>query len=55
MLTWLSPLLIGLSLLLLARAFYVLYVHGRGTRVSKIITWTSAAVVAGFWTWRLIS
>ena len=54
MMTWLSPLLIGLSVLLLARAFYVLYVHGRGTRASKIITWTSAVVVAGFWTWRLV-
>ena len=54
MMTWLSPLLIGLSVLLLARAFYVLYVRKCGTRASKIITWTAAACVAGFWTWRLV-
>jgi hypothetical protein len=47
--------LIVLSVLLLARAFYVLYVHRRGTRISTAITWLSAILVAGFWTWRLIS
>ncbi len=46
--------MIAVSLLLLGRAFYVLYVHRRGTRVSKVITWLSALLVAGFWTWRLI-
>jgi len=45
--------LIGLSVLLLARAFWILYVRGRGTRASKIITWASATVIVGFWTWRL--
>jgi hypothetical protein len=52
--TWLAPILIVLSVLLLARAFYVLYVR-RGTRISTAITWLSAILVAGFWTWRLIS
>jgi hypothetical protein len=46
--------LIGLSVLLLGRAFYILYVHRRGTRVSKVLTWMSALFVVGFWTWRLI-
>ena len=46
--------LLALSLLLLARAFYVLYVRGRGNRVSAVITWLAAAVVVGFWTWRLV-
>jgi hypothetical protein len=51
---WLAPVLIGLSVLLLGRAFYILYVHRRGTRVSKVLTWMSALFVVGFWTWRLI-
>jgi len=53
--TWLAPVLIGLSVLLLGRAFYVLYVNRRGTRVSKIITWLAALVMVGYWTWRLLS
>jgi hypothetical protein len=51
---WLAPVLIALSIVLLGRAFYILYVHRRGTRASTIITWLSAAFVVGFWTWRLI-
>ncbi len=51
---WPSLVLIALSLVLLGRAFYILYVHGRGTRMSTIVTWLSAALVIGFWTWRLI-
>jgi hypothetical protein len=50
---WLAPLLIGLSVVLLGRAFYVLYVRRRGTRASTAITWLSAAFVVGYWTWRL--
>jgi hypothetical protein len=52
--SWLSPLLIALSVLLLGRAFYIVYVHGRGTRASKVITWLSAAFVVAFWTWRWV-
>jgi hypothetical protein len=51
---WLSPLLIALSLLLLGRSFYILYVKRRGTRASTVITWLAAAFVVGFWTWRLV-
>jgi len=51
---WLTPVLIGVSLVLLGRAFYILYVHRRGSRASTVITWLSAAFVVGFWTWRLI-
>jgi hypothetical protein len=40
--------------LLLGRSFYILYVRRRGTRASVIITWLSALVVIGFWTWRLV-
>ncbi len=50
---WLAPVLIALSLVLLGRAFYILYVHRRGTRASKFITWLAAAFVVGYWTWRL--
>jgi hypothetical protein len=51
---WLAPVLIGLAVLLLGRAFYILYVRGCGTRASKIITWLSATFMVGFWTWRLL-
>jgi hypothetical protein len=52
--SWLAPVLIGLSLLLLLRSFYILYVQRRGTRASAIITWCSAVAVIAFWTWQLI-
>jgi len=51
---WLSPLLIGVSILLLGRSFYILYVHRRGTRASTFITWLSAAFVTAYWAWRLV-
>jgi len=51
---WLAPVLIVLSLLLLARSFYILYVQQKGTRASIVITWLSAVFVIGFWTWRLV-
>jgi hypothetical protein len=51
---WLWPVMIGLSVLLLGRAFYVLYVKGRGSRVSAVITWLSAIFVVGYWTWRIL-
>jgi hypothetical protein len=51
---WLAPVLIGLSVLLLLRSFYLLYVRRRGSRASAVITWLSAVFVIGFWTWHLI-
>ena len=51
---WLAPALAGLSVLLLARSFYILYVQRRGTRASAVITWCSAVFVIGFWTWQLM-
>jgi hypothetical protein len=51
---WLSPLLIGLSIAAIGRAFYVLYAKKRGTRLSHVITWLAAVFVVGFWTWRLV-
>jgi hypothetical protein len=51
---WLSPVLIGLSVLLLLRSFYILYVRRRGTRTSTVITWISAIFVIVFWTWQLM-
>ena len=51
---WFAPVLIGLSVLLLLRSFYLLYVRRRGSRASAVITWLSAVFVIGFWTWHLI-
>ena len=51
---WLAPVLIVLSVALLGRAFYVLYVRRRGNWASMVITWLSAAFVVAYWTWRLV-
>jgi hypothetical protein len=51
---WLAPVLIGLSVLLLLRSFYILYVRRRGTRLSAVLTWLSAIFVIGYWSWRLM-
>jgi hypothetical protein len=52
--SWLAPVLIALSVLLLGRSFYILYVQKRGTRTTAVITWLSALFVVGYWTWRLV-
>jgi hypothetical protein len=51
---WLAPVLIGVSVLLLGRSFYILYVKRAGTRASAVITWLAAAFVIGYWTWRWV-
>jgi hypothetical protein len=51
---WVLPVLIILSLLLLGRSFYILYVQRRGNRLSMIVTWLSALFIVGYWTWRLL-
>jgi hypothetical protein len=50
----LSPFLLGVSILLLGRSFYILYVHRRRTLASTVITWIAALFVIGYWTWRLV-
>jgi hypothetical protein len=52
---WLSPALMVLSVTLLARSFYSLYVQRRGTRTAKVVTWASSALVVIFWTYRLFN
>jgi hypothetical protein len=52
--SWVVPALMGLSAVLLGRSFYALYVQKRGTRANVILTWLSAALVVGMWTWRLV-
>jgi hypothetical protein len=52
---WLVWALIALSVLLLGRSFYIIYVKGRGTRASVVITWLAALFVVGYWTFRLVS
>jgi len=51
----LMPILIVLSILLLGRSFYILYVKKRGTRMSAIVTWLSALFVIGYWTYMAVS
>jgi hypothetical protein len=51
----LAPLLIVLSLLLLGRSFFILYVRRRGTRATAVVTWLAALFVVGYWTYRLVA
>ena len=51
---WVLPILIVLSVLLLGRSFYILYVNRCGSRASAVITWLSAVFVVGYWTYRLV-
>jgi hypothetical protein len=50
---WLAPVLIALSVFLLGRSFYILYVRRRGNLTAEIITWLAAIFVVGYWIWRL--
>jgi hypothetical protein len=47
----LAPALIGLTVVLLGRSFYILYVQKRGTTPVKVLTWLSATFVVCFWSW----
>ena len=51
---WLSPVLIGVTAVLLGRAHYVLYVLKRGGRLTAAITWLATLFVIGFWTWKWV-
>jgi hypothetical protein len=53
--SWLVPVLVALSVVLLGRSFYILYVKRRGTRASAILTWLATLFVTGYWTWQLVS
>jgi hypothetical protein len=53
--SWLAPVLIALSVVLLGRSFYILYVLRRGTRATAVITWLATAFVVGYWTWQLVA
>jgi hypothetical protein len=44
--------LIAVSVLLLARSFYILYVSKRGGVTTAVITWLSAVFVVVYWTYR---
>jgi hypothetical protein len=50
---WLAPVLALVSLTLLGRSFYNLYVLRRGSRFSRVLTWTSAAIIVLVWGVRL--
>ena len=52
MASWLSPVLVGLSAVLLGRAHYMLYILKRGNAMSALVTWLATIFVVGFWTWQ---
>jgi hypothetical protein len=49
-----TPALIALSVGLLGRSLWILYVQKRGTTPVKVLTWFSAVFVVGFWSWRFL-
>jgi hypothetical protein len=50
---WFTPVLVGVSILFLGRAFYAIYVKRNATPATKVITWLSFTFVVVFWTWQL--
>lgn len=50
---WLSPILLCVSILLMGRSFYVIYVRKISTRATVVITWCAFAFMVSFWTWYL--
>jgi hypothetical protein len=51
---WLSPLLLTLSILLIGRSFYVIYVRKVRTPVTVAVAWLALIFMIGFWTWNLV-
>jgi len=51
--TKLSWVLLPVSVALLGRAFWLMYVRHQGVRWARWMTWTAAVVSVGFWTPRL--
>ena len=51
---WLSPVLLIVSVGLLGRAHYVLYILRRGTLTTTVITWLATTLVTGFWGWKIV-
>jgi hypothetical protein len=50
---WITYFLIALSVVLLTRSFWVLYVQKRGSGAVKVITWLSLGFVVCFWSYQL--
>jgi hypothetical protein len=51
---WLTPILVGVAILLLGRSFYVIYVRKIRTRATVIVAWSSLTFMVGFWSWYLL-
>ena len=43
----------ALSMLLLGRSFYIIYVRGIRTQATVVIAWSALVFIVGFWAWRL--
>ena len=52
--SWLSPVLIVVTVVLLGRAHYMLHFLRRGNRLSAAITWLATIFVVGYWTWQWV-
>ena len=52
---WISPVLICVSIVLIGRSFYIIYVRGIRTRATVVIAWSALVFMVGFWTWQLMT
>jgi hypothetical protein len=52
---WLSPLLFCVSIVLLGRSFFVIYVRKIRTPLTVVVAWLSLTFMVGFWAWFLLS
>jgi hypothetical protein len=50
-----SPILIGVTVVAMARSHYVLYVLKRGNLASTVITWAATLLVIAFWSWHWLT
>lgn len=51
---WAAPVLLVVSLLLMGRSFYSIYVLKCGSRASRFMTWASVVTLSVVWTVRLV-
>jgi hypothetical protein len=49
---WIAPVLLCVSVLLLGRSFYIIYVRGVRTQATVVIAWSALVFMVGFWTWQ---
>jgi hypothetical protein len=50
---WIAPVLRCVSVVLIGRSFYVIYVRGIRARATVVMAWSALVFMVGFWMWQL--